>query len=189
MKSFSNYNFTFLTLLLRQVQENSDKQAVFQSYPYPPAHTPTPNPPCDIGSEVFEDLTPHKPLRAMLRPCFRELDLMHWRKASVDNSKWVGFLSAEETDRFYEGERNQKHIHPSGGEIGREHDASSEKSMASIDEVPHVEAGIGTNTEETTSAKLATELGSKSTNSKILGMAVIKNAIVVNSTAYLQVEY
>ena len=99
-----------------------------------------------------------KSVRAMLRPCFRESDLLHWKKASVVNDKWVAFLSQAECDEFYD----EKFVEDMPPLVDRDFiDDSSYK-------------------DEVVSAQAA---------GKVMGVAVIKNAIVVNSMAYLQVSH
>ena len=107
----------------------------------------------------------------------------------MENEKWVGFLSSEEANCFYGNDLGQMYAHSSDS---THCDGADTKSASSS--LSESTRGIGEEKSQTKSAiQAATEAqkesGTKSANSKVLGMAVIRDAIVVNSTAYLQVSY
>ena len=162
---------------------------MFEQYPYPPVPAPPLTHRDEIQRQESRESAPHKSLKAMLRPCFKEPDLLNWRKASENNEKWVGFLSSEETKRFYDDDGNQMYAHSSGSSHREGADTKSASSLIS-------ESSCGISEDEMKSAgaaHAATEAQkdseTKSANLKVLGVAVIRDAIVVNSTAYLQVSY
>ena len=108
--------------------------------------------------------TEHRPSRAMLRPLFRESDAANWKKAAVTNSKWVGLLNEEQMKDFYTD---------GGGHADDDDDASdSNRSIA-----------------PSAQNDLQSSIPSDNSDARVkpLGVAVIKNAVVVDSTAYLQV--
>ena len=169
---------------------------------------------------------PKTALRALLRPLFRESDLLNWRKASEGNRKWVGLLTETEVDRFY---RRDSHNNPSTAIVGED---SSAKIAPATGTSTNIDSDSRSNRGESGDSNVTGQLSDtrrdpsdvagesgteekivKATNTKserdasegrgtdgddsaddtsavaatLLGVAVIKNAIVVNSTAYLKV--
>ena len=122
------------------------------------------------------ELTERTPPRAMLRPLFRESDAANWKKAAVINSKWVGLLDEEQMRDFY------SNCAPSeGGPVDGGDDASASRNGNSTARTqPDLE-----------SAELSSVVSIDNPDARMnpLGVAVIKNAVVVDSTAYLQVAH
>ena len=108
----------------------------------------------------------------MLRPLFRESDAANWKKAAVTNSKWVGLLNEEQMKDFYTNE---------GGDVDDDDDAvgstNSNSNSAAV-----AQTGL-----ESTELHSVVPSDNPDARTKPLGVAVIKNAVVVDSTAYLQV--
>lgn len=117
---------------------------------------------------------------------FREPDLLNWQKASATNSKWVGFLTQGEIDGFYEREGEAISIEDidNGKAI-----ASTAASMDMDSSNNRIEGGGKVDAGDIASQQ-SDETGTNdaaTVTAQLLGMAVIKNALVVDSPAYLKV--
>ena len=104
----------------------------------------------------------------MLRPLFRDTDVTNWQKAALSNSKWVAMLSDEQKNAF----SLTKTLEPDSVSCcGNDANISGDNLTSAV---------------PPSSQDASSEVPS-ATPRHLLGVAVIKNAIVVDSTAYLKV--
>lgn len=101
----------------------------------------------------------------MLRPLFRDTDFSNWQKAASSNSKWVAMLSDEQRDTLPHCEVP----------VPDERDANICGDTSTLEMFPPADS--------------ADDGGLPATPRHLLGVAVIRNAIVVDSTAYLKVGH
>lgn len=108
----------------------------------------------------------------MLRPLFRETDLTNWQKAALSNSKWVAMLSDEKKNAL---PYSKAPVPDYGSCCDDDTNISGDNLSSEVPPSPSSQEGVPSS--EVPSA----------TPRHLLGVAVIKNAIVVDSTAYLKV--
>ena len=103
----------------------------------------------------------------MLRPLFRDTDLTNWQKAALSNSKWVAMLSDEKKNAL---PYSKAPVPDYGSCCDDDTNISGDNLSSEVPPSPSSQEGVPS-----------------ATTRHLLGVAVIKNAIVVDSSAYLKV--
>ena len=155
-------------LLFRKAQQHSQSE-IFRCYPFEDSlnesYSGDNSYGLSVNKEVLLPIPPSAPAQsprimsdAMLRPLFRDNDLTNWQKAALSNSKWVTMLSDEQRNML-------PHCKPL---------------------VPDYVNGCGEDA-NISGERSTSEVPPSAAPRHLLGVAVIKNAVVVDSTAYLKV--